>query len=36
MGFQEIGFIFRMIFVYRFNLKRINQAHLKSSDQEVR
>jgi len=35
MGFQEIGFIIRLIFIYKFNLKKMNNAHKISENNET-
>lgn len=34
MGFPEIGFVLRLIFIFQFNIKRINQAHKINPDKE--
>ena len=35
MGFPEIGFVLRLIFVFRFNIKKMNQTHAKNPDKEI-
>lgn len=35
MGFPEIGFVLRLIFVFHFNVKKMNQAHAKNPDKEI-
>lgn len=34
LALQEIGFLLRLIFVYGFNLKKINKAHKEQKNHE--
>ena len=34
MGFVEIGVIIRLVFIYRFNIKRMNLTSKKFTDRE--
>ena len=36
MGFQEIGALLRLIFVFGLNIKRMNKAHKEYENNEVK